>query len=344
MKLECCRLNLMVAMASIALLAACSSAKPVTSLKAEQTGTVRFYSWDASYADLGTGQVPSKRVIVSGELSLPEGRSGPVPAVVINHNQGGIGASEKEAAKLANSWGWAAMIVDSYSERGVTRRNARTEAPSSYSVADAFAALDLLATDPAIDKSRIVAVGFSRGGNVNLLADDERAVNAFASRGERFAAFVSFYPGSCTVAYKTPRPTSAEQLVLMGALDPTAPLKKCQHIFDRIKGNGKQVEEVVYPKAYHAFSDPRFAGRTTPAPSEGNWSGCADHFVEIQNDGNLHATWVGKTFANQQDLFDKTGGPFAGCTHGKSTYGGPISARTQALGAFHALLDRIAAK
>ena len=63
-------------------------------------------------------------------------------------------------------------------------------------VADAYAALDMLARHPRIDADRIAIVGFSFGGEVaHLTAFERRAHRVLAPGQRRFAAHVAYYPG-----------------------------------------------------------------------------------------------------------------------------------------------------
>jgi len=63
--------------------------------------------------------------------------------------------------------GFATLTYDSFAARGMTAlasRSGRGVIPSA--LADAYAALRLLASQPKIDANRIAIVGFSLGGEV----------------------------------------------------------------------------------------------------------------------------------------------------------------------------------
>ena len=66
--------------------------------------------------------------------------------------------------------------------------------PWASAVAEAYAALKLLANDPRIDASRIAIVGFSFGGEVAHLSAFERLRAALVPGELRFAAHVAYYP------------------------------------------------------------------------------------------------------------------------------------------------------
>src|SRR3546814_3480297 len=59
-------------------------------------------------------------------------------------------------------------------------------------LADAYAALDYLATRPEIDAGRVALVGFSYGGMVATYAAYAQVAERYAPNGRRFAAHVAF--------------------------------------------------------------------------------------------------------------------------------------------------------
>lgn len=113
---------------------------------------------------------------ITARLSLPDGAvSGsvpaslpaPLPAMVIVHGSGGIGPRGADYERMLNAIGVATLRPDSFGPRGVRSTVADQRAVSTFSmVADAYAALRMLAADPRIDPRRIGIMGFSKGGSV----------------------------------------------------------------------------------------------------------------------------------------------------------------------------------
>jgi len=106
-----------------------------------------------------------------GTLVLPVGASSdnPVPAMVILHGSGGIKEGrEMRYAKLFAQNGIAGFVVDYYEPRGVkadTVYQMKTMIATEVDVmSDAYSALKVLGTHPAIDASRIGVTGYSYGG------------------------------------------------------------------------------------------------------------------------------------------------------------------------------------
>src|SRR6266849_566204 len=67
-----------------------------------------------------TGDRNGKPATIAGELRLPQGASGRLPAVILMHGSGGPGPREEFWAKIFNEMGIASFRVDSFSGRGLT--------------------------------------------------------------------------------------------------------------------------------------------------------------------------------------------------------------------------------
>lgn len=66
------------------------------------------------------GEGAGHEVWLAGELRLPKNASARVPAVVLVHGSGGISGSLDLWARELNDIGVAALILDSFSGRGIT--------------------------------------------------------------------------------------------------------------------------------------------------------------------------------------------------------------------------------
>jgi dienelactone hydrolase len=94
--------------------------------------------------------------------------------MVIAHGSAGVDTRETAWADRLGALGLATFVVDSFTPRNV-RETATDQArlPTAANVADALAALRLLATHPRIDPDRIGIIGFSKGGQVALYTGDD---------------------------------------------------------------------------------------------------------------------------------------------------------------------------
>ena len=121
-----------------------------------------------------------KAITITGELYLPPGGA-KVPAMIVHHGSGGItDARERRYARELVKMGVAALVLDSFTGRGVTSTVRDQSAVSTNDMlGDAFAALKILAGYARIDGARVGIMGFSKGGSVALLAAHEvRAARA----------------------------------------------------------------------------------------------------------------------------------------------------------------------
>jgi len=134
---------------------------------------------------------------IANTVFKPAGE-GPFPAVVLMHTCGGLkgapNAYMKQHAQELLEAGHVVLVIDSYGPRGFD--NCAARAPSgSGGIADAYAALALLAAKPFVDGARIYQVGYSWGAFIPaLLASPQSARLAGSER--RFTATVANY-GSC---------------------------------------------------------------------------------------------------------------------------------------------------
>jgi dienelactone hydrolase len=234
--------------------------EPVASLAATSAGEIYFasstpYDLDVILRDMSHA-IPTTGV---GTLSLPAGASpeNPVPAMVLLHGSGGIRPGRERAyAELLNEAGYAAFVVDYYVPRGIRPDHDYMLKVLSVTefdaISDAYAALALLATHPAIDGSRIGLAGFSYGGMATRFAMDERIRQALAPQLPGFAAFVDVY-GPCFQVLGTKQTNGAPLLTLRGSEDASNDLEACARRENELRELGVAVESHVYEGAGHAW-------------------------------------------------------------------------------------------
>src|SRR4051812_40152006 len=70
------------------------------------------------------GERDGKPVTIAGELRIPRGATGKVPAVLLLHGSGGLNGGHELWAKHFNEMGIASLLVDSFSERGIVSTSA----------------------------------------------------------------------------------------------------------------------------------------------------------------------------------------------------------------------------
>jgi dienelactone hydrolase len=189
-----------------------------------------------------------------GELTMPKGH-GPFPAVIFLHGCYGIVPASRERLLEYASWyadrGYAGLILDSFSPRGVSTLCRGGEPYPLTRALDAYRALEYLAGLGSIDRRRVVLQGHSHGGATVLTALDELTAE-MAGTPLRFAAGVAYYPpcdGSAMSAE-----FYAPMLILIGEKDDWAPAATCEQLYARQQAQAPgRVRLTVYPGASHSF-------------------------------------------------------------------------------------------
>ena len=93
-----------------------------------------------------------RTVQLTAQLFRPSDLAGAHPAVAIFHGCGGVGANNTRMAELLKSWGYVALVVDSFTSRGLKEVCTQTYAERNVRprdrVGDAYAALAYLRALP----------------------------------------------------------------------------------------------------------------------------------------------------------------------------------------------------
>jgi dienelactone hydrolase len=121
--------------------------------------------------------------------------------------------------------------------------------PTAANVADALAALRLLATHPRIDPERIGVIGFSKGGQVALYTALEPFRRAIIDDDRRFAAHVALYP-YCNDWYQAERIDGAPMLLLLGGRDDYTPAEPCRGYAEWFRSAGADTSVITRGKEY----------------------------------------------------------------------------------------------
>jgi dienelactone hydrolase len=293
------------------------------------SGQYSFPSWTPkTLPELIKGNLSGEGVKITGHLFLPSGM-GKVPAVLLIHGSGGIYDAMLDFwPKRFNAEGIAVLAVDSFGPRGVkTTAEDQSQVPFTADVADAFAALKLLATHPRIDPGRIAIMGFSRGGITAWRTGVEKIiVGQKLPNGLRFAAHVPVYSGGCVGLFRLNiKPgvfSKAPMLWIHGDADDYCTMAPCQDYADRIGKAGTPVEFVVIKGARHKFDyddqkryDLRTAQRTLdgcPVEIDIDTFGYSDRFTGQRLSGkDLEAVMkkscsaLGASYEGNRDARDK---------------------------------------
>ena len=322
---------------------------PVTNLSEGDTGEIYYPTWSPYDFDILLRADPLPVPTTGlGTLILPEGAStaAPVPAVILVHGSGGIspGREMRVGQTLADA-GIAAFVIDYYKPRGITKDTdymAKVMAATEFDAAtDAYAALAVLATHPAIVSDRIGMMGFSYGGMAVRIAMDERIRERVAEHHPGFAAFVDTY-GPCFQNWGTTRVNGAPLLTLRGTEDKSNELPACLAREAELRALGVEVDARVYEGAGHAweaatprklFEDSPYVAGCTITYDENGHSFIGD--VEIVDGA------PGDTRAERVVMRLSSGGPMTSCVGYGYVIGRDDETRAKATQAFLEFFDRV---
>jgi dienelactone hydrolase len=176
----------------------------------------------------------------------PEG-AGPWPAIVAMHGCGGPSSRTSTWGRRLADWGYVALVVDSFSARGVKSVCATPGVVTpNMRVADVAGAIEYLSQRPDVVKGRFGLIGFSHGGSTAIRATQKSF--DLAKRG--LVASVAYYPG-CNPAFD--REVDVPLLILIGDKDDWTRADRCRTLQASGFARPDLVETVYYPDAFHAF-------------------------------------------------------------------------------------------
>jgi dienelactone hydrolase len=197
-----------------------------------------------------TAQIP-------GLLELPDGK-GPFAAIIVLHGCGGQGPAQLVWAERLNGWDYAALIINSFTPRGVfggvcapDRQHLVTNQDRA---GDVLSAALWLRAQPEIDGRRIGVIGFSHGGGTATWVTERQYEQLFPGL---LKASVDYY-GPC----RFPAAHGTVPLLALAGEDDTwgFPARNCRDFAGKLRPD--QVFEIhTYPGAVHDFDNARMLNR-----------------------------------------------------------------------------------
>jgi dienelactone hydrolase len=191
---------------------------------------------------------------LEGLLVYDDAVQGPRPGVVVFPEWWGMTDYPKQRAEQLAKLGYVAFAADMYGN-GTATDSADEAAKLMTAVrgdlnlmrARAQAALDVLSSDPHVDRKRIAAIGYCFGGTVAL---------ELARSGADLVGVVAFHAG-----LDTPRPQDAanikgQVLVCTGGEDSFVPPAMVQAFEVEMRQGHVKWEVIVFGGAHHAFTNP----------------------------------------------------------------------------------------
>ncbi|MBB3189701.1 dienelactone hydrolase family protein [Halomonas cerina] len=225
-----------------------AAAQPPTSSETLEVNVMTGPRVTSEVLDYATGGITYQ-----GYLARNAGLEGPQPAVLVVHEWWGLDSYARARANQLAALGFVAFAVDMYGNGQLASHPDEAQAFSRQVMEDwpaararLEAAMARLAEHPAVDGSRIAAIGYCFGGSV---------VMNMALAGMPIEAAISFH-GVPTQSVSTPQAFTGKVQIHNGAEDPFVEHHGLLEMARALKRQGAVVEVINYPRASHGFSNP----------------------------------------------------------------------------------------
>ena len=193
-------------------------------------------------------------VTLKGYLALDDSVKEKRPGILVVHEWWGHNEYARKRAEMLAELGYAALAVDMY---GDGKQASHPEDAGSFSMAVMkdmptmkarfMAAMELLKRHPAVDPTRIAAIGYCFGGAVVL---------TMARTGADLRGVVSFHGSLATQTPAEKGAVKARVLVCNGADDKFIPADDITAIKQEMKAAGADFTFINYAGAKHSFTNP----------------------------------------------------------------------------------------
>jgi dienelactone hydrolase len=184
---------------------------------------------------------------------LADGSAGSaVPGVLVAHEGGGLARHTKERAARLADLGYVAFALDFYGEENPPLARAMELGKALRGDRPAFrsrlaAALDVLAAQANVDRSRLAAIGFCMGG---------AAVIELARMGAPLRAVVGFHSGFLPGTPEENETVSGKLLLCHGADDPIVTAAQRDAFLAEASAAGIDWQLHLYGGVGHSFTNP----------------------------------------------------------------------------------------
>jgi len=259
-----------------------------------RTEVITFQSMTLSDQEFLSGRKDGKQVTLGGVLRLPAG-TGKIPVAILLHGSGGISGNVTDWEADYNALGMGTFVIDSFTGRGIVNTNVNQFVLGRLAmIIDAYRALEVLANHPRVDPSRIVLMGFSRGGQSALYASLKRFHRMHGPEALSFAAFIPMYANCGTTFVDDEDLVDRPVRMFHGSADNYVSVAPCRSYVQRLKAKGRDVQLTEYADAGHVFD-----GKALKTPLiVPNWQTFRKCVLAETQSGTIVNTQTGQVFDN----------------------------------------------
>jgi dienelactone hydrolase len=233
---------------------------------------------------------------ITAHMTLPTQAERPPSCMVILTSSAGVQRHREHFyAQALNQAGIAALIVDSFTGRGVRRTVAdQTLVSAAQMEGDAFAALAWLRSDPRIDPARIGVMGVSKGGGAALATAIAARQRWRAGFTHLFDLHVAICPGA-TAQHRDPTTHGRPIFFMLASRDDYTPAPLAIEYAERMRAAGNaRIKVKIYSGAHHGWES---LGPVFDIRDAENWS-CCRNFIE--DDGSHFVVAAGQAMSEPE--------------------------------------------
>ena len=270
--------------------------------------------------------INNKKVKLDIVLQYPNVNKDKYPLVVIVvSSQGYNYEDEGLIAEDFRKLGYATLLIDSYSRRGVGGDSAEVgHTINSPTIAlDALYALDAVKNNPRIDMNRTALYGASKGS----LAVEETMIIALGKGLPMFKVLLSENSNMCFDWSKVPLHRNVKLVVFTGGKDNSGTLSECVERTKIFKAKGYNITHINYPNSAHRFVITQARSGTLPKHVDGyGYSQCEWLVDKNGNQGYRVKSTNLVTFPQNRNEAKET---IRSCLNRGILWGGTVAERNQ---------------
>ena len=197
---------------------------------------------------------------LSGYLVYDDAVQGKQPGVLMIHDRSGFSEGTLSDAAMIAKLGYVVFAEDMFGKGFVPKTV--PEMMETIGIYDknrplmrerALAGFDVLKAQPAVDPTRLAAVGYCFGGTVGV---------ELVETGAPIVGFISVHGAFQNFTPEAAKNIKGRVLILHGAEDPVAPLEEVTALVSQLRAAKVNFEVNIYSGAAHAFTKPQNPSET----------------------------------------------------------------------------------